>query len=227
MNIVFDLVFVALLALNIFDGYRKGFVRIILSFAAVIVTWFVASGLSMPVAEWAIDAFVRDRLIVSIENLVADSIANGSDALIASIPDYIANLAETAGVSLENLAVQLGDTIDPAAAAIKIYEAVENNVVISVVRIISFFALYAVMNVVMSVVIMIICKVCNLPILKSFNRLLGSVVGGLRGVIIVAVVSIVLSLIAMLIPESPFAQSFEQSVVHGIVSDVTDVVFGS
>ena len=226
MNIIIDLAFVALLVISIIDGRRKGFVKIILSLAAMVVTWLVASSLSLPVAEWANEAFVGDWLTKSIEGAVADSVVNGSDAILASIPDYITALAQAAGISLEELAVQLGNTVDPAAAAEKIYGAIENNLVISALRIISFFALYLVMNWVTSIVIGLIGKVFRLPVLKGINKLLGSVVGAFKGIFIAAIISIILGLAAMVVPETAFAQALDGSVIYGILSETVHTVFG-
>lgn len=225
--LMFDLAFVALVAINILDGRRKGFVKIILSFAAMLVTWFVASELSQPVAEWANEAFVGGWITNAIEGAITDSVANGSEAFLESIPDYIANAAQIAGISLENLASQLSGTVDPAVAAEKIYGAIENNLVLSVLRIVSFFVLYAVMNWVTSIVIGIIGKVFKLPVLKGFNKLLGSAVGALKGVFIVVIISIIFGLVAMVIPETAFAQALEGSVIHGIISDAVRVIFGN
>lgn len=227
LALIIDLVFVALVVINILEGRRKGFVRIVLSFAAMLLTWYAAGELSQPVAEWANEAFVRGWLSGSIERAVADGIANGSDALIASIPDYIANAAEIAGISIQNLASQLGDTVDPALASEQIYEAIENPLIIPVIRIVSFFILYAVMNWIFAIVIRFISRVFKLPILKSFNRLLGSAVGALKGIIVIAVISIVLGLVAMVTPETEFAQALDQSVIHQTLSDAVHVIFGS
>lgn len=230
MNItalMFDIAFVALIVISILDGRRKGFVKIILSFAAMLLTWFIASKLSLPVAEWANEAFVGGWITESIEGAIADTVANGSQSFLETIPDYIANAAQIAGISLENLASQLSSSVDPAAAAEKIYAAVENKLVLSALRIISFFVLYALMNWVTSIVIGIIGKVFKLPVLKGFNKLLGSAVGAFKGIFIVAIVSIILGLVAMVIPETPFAQALEGSVIHGIVSDAAHVIFGN
>ena len=62
---------------------------------------------------------------------------------------------------------------------------------------------------------------------KGFNKLLGSVVGAFKGIFVVAIVSIILGLVAMVIPETPFAQALEGSVIHGIVSDAVHVIFGN
>lgn len=230
MNItafIIDLVFVALIVINIIDGRRKGFVKIILSFAGMLITWFAASGLSLPVAEWANEAFVGGWVIKVLEGAIADSIASGSDTLLASIPDYIANVAQAAGISFEEIASQLGNTVDPTVAAEKIYGAIENNLVISVLRILSFFALYLAMNWVVSIAIGIIGKVFKLPVLKGINKLLGSAVGALKGILIAAVVSIVFTLVAMVVPETAFAQALDGSAVYGILSEAVHAVIGS
>ncbi len=224
---IVDLVFVALLVINVLDGRRKGFIKITLSFAALLVAWFFASELSMPVAEWANEAFAGGWITKAIEGTIADSIANGSDALLASIPDYISNAAQAAGVSLEEIASQLGNTVDPVVAAEKIYGAIENNFVISVLRIISFFAIYLIMNWVASIAIGVIGRVFRLPVLKGINKLLGSVVGALKGILIAAIISIILSLAAMAVPETAFAQALDGSVIYGILSEAVHAVFGS
>lgn len=227
MNFIFDLVFVTLLVICIIDGRRKGFIKIGLSFAAMLIAWIVASEFSRPVAEWANEAFAGEWIIKVLEGAIANSVSNGADSLFVSIPEPITNVLEVAGVSLEDLASQLGNTIDPAIAAEKFYSALENNIFISILILISFFGLYLVVNLVASFATRIINKMFKLPILKSVNRLLGAVFGGMKGVIIVTIISIVLRLTAMVIPDTPFAQALEQSVVHGIISDVTQVIYGS
>lgn len=225
--VMFDLAFVVLVLISILDGRRKGFVKIILSFAAMLVTWFVASELSQPVAEWANEAFVGGWITSAIEGAIADTVSNGSQAFLESVPEYISNAAQIAGISLEDLASQLSGAVDPAAAAEKIYGAIESKLVLAVLRIISFFVLYVAMNWVTSIVIGIIGKVFKLPVLKGFNKLLGSVVGAFKGVFVVAIVSIILGLVAMVIPETPFAQALDGSVIHGIISDITHVIFAN
>ncbi len=227
MSVIIDLAFIALLVINIIDGRRKGFVKIVLSLAAMVVTWLVASSLSLPVAEWANEAFVGEWLTNAIEGAVSDSIANGPDAIVASIPDYIANIMQVAGISLEELAVQLGNTVDPAAAAEKIYGAIENNLVISVLRIVSFFVLYLLMNWVTSIAIGLVGNVFRLPVLKGINKLLGSVIGAFKGIFIAVIVSIIFVLIAIAFPESDFVQALDGSVIYGILSEAVHTVFGS
>lgn len=225
--LIIDLAFAALVIINVFDGRRKGFVKMILSFIATIVSWLIASEFSQPIAEWANENFVHGWISASIENAIADSLGNGTNALIEAIPDYIARAAETAGISVQNLALQLNNTVDSAQAAEKIYTAVEGTFVVPAIRIVAFFIVYAITERILALGIGIINRFFKLPIIKSFNKLLGGAAGALKGILIVAVVSIVLNLFIMVAPESVFAQAVEQSTVQQIMTDSIAELFSN
>lgn len=226
LPLIIDLAFVAFIVINVFEGRRKGFVKMILSFAATIFSWLIAAELSQPLAEWANEAFVHGWISASIENAISSSLGNGADALIESIPDYIASAAETAGISLQTLALQLSDTVDSAQAAEKIYLAVENSFVVPAIKIVAFFVVFAVAQRVLAVLIGIVNKFFKLPVIKSFNKLLGGVAGGFKGVIAVAVLSLVLCFAVMLAPETDFALAVEQSMIYQImIESITALIF--
>ena len=227
LPLIIDLAFVALLVVNVLDGRKKGFVKMILSFAAAVLSWLIAAEFSQPLAEWANEAFVHGWISGSIENAIADSLGNGTNALIEAIPDYIANAAETAGISVQSLAQQLGSSVDSAQAAEKIYTAVESAFVVPAIRIVAFFIVFAVAQRILAILIGIVNKFFKLPIIKSFNKLLGGAAGALKGIIVIAVLSLVLSFVIMLAPETDFALAAEQSTVYQIMTDTIKAVFSN
>lgn len=227
LPLIIDLAFVALLVVNVLDGRKKGFVKMILSFAAAVLSWLIAAEFSQPLAEWANEAFVHGWISGSIENAIADSLGNGTNALIEAIPDYIANAAETAGISVQSLAQQLGSSVDSAQAAEKIYTAVESAFVVPAIRIVAFFIVFAVAQRILAILIGIVNKFFKLPIIKSFNKLLGGAAGALKGIIVIAVLSLVLSFVIMLAPETEFSLAAEQSTVYQIMTDTIKAVFSN
>lgn len=227
LPLIIDLAFVALLVVNVLDGRKKGFVKMILSFAAAVLSWLIAAEFSQPLAEWANEAFVHGWISGSIENAIADSLGNGTNALIEAIPDYIANAAETAGISVQSLAQQLGNSVDSAQAAEKIYTAVESAFVVPAIRIVAFFIVFAVAQRILAILIGIVNKFFKLPIIKSFNKLLGGAAGALKGIIVIAVLSLVLSFVIMLAPETDFSLAAEQSTVYQIMTDTIKAVFSN
>ncbi|MBQ2842453.1 MAG: CvpA family protein [Clostridia bacterium] len=213
LPVLVDIAFVALILVNIFDGRRKGFVKIVLSFAAMIISWIFASEMSEPVALWANETFVHGWVTGMLEGMIADSIGNGADAVVEAIPDYLLNVLEVTNISIQDVVSQIGVGTDPAQAAEQIYKAIENPFIFSLTRIASFFVIYAISNAVLSVAVSAVSRIFKLPILKSFNKLLGSVVGALKGIMIIAIISVVLSLVSMAFPETAFAQIVDESAI--------------
>lgn len=225
LPILIDLAFVALLAVNVLEGRRKGFVKMILSFAAAIFSWLIAAELSQPIAVWANESFVHGWISGSIENAIADSIGNGTNALVAAIPNYISSAAETAGISLQSLVQQFGSNIDSAQAAEQIYSAVESSFVVPAIRIVAFFIVYAIASRVLAFGIGIINRFFKLPIIKHLNRILGCFAGALKGAVIMSVICVLLSFVVMIAPETVFAEVVEQSTVYQSVTDTISKLF--
>lgn len=224
-HLIIDFVFLLFVAICVFDGRKKGFVKMILSFAATIVSWLIAYELSEPIAVWANESFVHGWISDSIENAIAGSIGNGTDALLESIPNYIANVAQTAGISLNEIALQLGNSVDSAQAAEKIYAVLDASAIVPILKIIAFFVVYAIVEWVLALGIGVINKICKLPIIKGFNKLLGGLAGALKGIITCAVVSLVLSIFVMLSPESQLALAVGKSTVYQVISEALALIF--
>lgn len=227
LPLIIDLAFVALLVVNVLDGRKKGFVKMILSFAAAVLSWLIAAEFSQPLAEWANEAFVHGWISGSIENAIADSLGNGTNALIEAIPDYIANAAETAGISVQSLAQQLGSSVDSAQAAEKIYTAVESAFVVPAIRIVAFFIVFAVAQRILAILIGIVNKFFKLPVIKGINRILGCFAGALKGAVIMSVICILLSLVIMILPENEIVSEIGNSTVYQSVIETVKAVFSN
>jgi uncharacterized membrane protein required for colicin V production len=214
-----DIALIAIIAIGIFDGYKKGFVKIVLSFVAILISWFFASELSQPAAVWVSENIIQGWATGAIENLIADSIGKGTEAVLSAIPESLINIGTQAGVSFSEIAAQVGGSVDAAQAAQQIYEAIENNIVISIARIASFVVIFVILNAVLSVAVRLISKLFKLPGLNLVNRLLGASVGAAKGVFLAAIINVAISFIVMVAPESAISVAAEQSVVHNFLSD--------
>ncbi len=225
LPVIIDVAFIAVVIANVLDGRKRGFVRIALSLAAAFVSWIIASEYAQPVAIWANESFVHGWISGSIENAIASHLGGGTSELIEAIPDYIANAAELAGISLQNLALQLNSAVDSAEAAEQIYTAIEGAFVIPAIKIVVFFIIYAISNAILSIGINMVNTIFRLPVIKSFNKLLGGAAGAAKGILIIGVISIALSFLTMVAPETPFAQAISQSAIQQFLSDAIKALF--
>ena len=218
-SFIIDIALIAVIALGVFDGYKKGFVRIVLSFVAILISWFLASAVSQPAAVWLSENIIQGWATGAIENLIADSIGKGSEAVLATIPETLINIGTQAGISFSEIVNQIGGSVDAAQAAQQIYEAIEDNVVISIARIASFVVAFVIFNAVLSFAVRLISKLFKLPVLNFVNRALGASVGAAKGLLLAAIINVAISFIAMAAPESAIAVAAEQSTVHSFLSD--------
>ena len=217
-SFIIDIALIAVIALGVFDGYKKGFVRIVLSFVAILISWFLASAVSQPAAVWLSENIIQGWATGAIENLIADSIGKGSEAVLATIPETLI-IGTQAGISFSEIVNQIGGSVDAAQAAQQIYEAIEDNVVISIARIASFVVAFVIFNAVLSFAVRLISKLFKLPVLNFVNRALGASVGAAKGLLLAAIINVAISFIAMAAPESAIAVAAEQSTVHSFLSD--------
>lgn len=217
---VIDLIFIAILAMSIINGRREGFVKMALSLAATVISWIIASEYSPSVAEWVNDNFIRENLIESLTAKIAEVIDGGSQAVLGALPGYITNAAEAAGISVESIVSGVGSSADPASIAANICEALEGTFIIPAVRIISFCVLLAILNAVFGMFIGIINSVFRLPVIKSFNKLFGGIAGAIKGIIAVAVVSVVFKGLTYIEPGNAFSQAVNESSVQQFVWEI-------
>ncbi len=214
LPIIIDIVLIAILISCIFDGRRKGFVKMVLSIIATIVSIFIGKEFSTPVAMWIKDAFVHDRITASIEKAIASSVANGTQAIADAVPSYITGACEAVGVSADRLFANIGSFANAAEIAESISVAAESAFINGALMVVSFCVIYAISSFVLSFAVSAINRIFKLPILRTLNKTLGAALGGVKGVVIVFVVSGIIGVAAMFMSNPEFIHAVEQTVIQ-------------
>lgn len=219
---IIDSALIIMLLMFIFDGRRKGFVKMVLSIAATILSIMVARELCEPVAVWVEENLIRQAATNSIADALSFHINETVQEASAALPDYIMNAVQHSGISLESV-ISGEITLEAVEnAAAQIYSAIKDFAIVPAAKIVAFFVIYLICNAVLSFAVSFINKVFKLPVLKSLNRFLGSVLGGIKGVFMVVLVSAVLGCATMIISSNDFINAVEhtyiqQSVWQGLI----------
>ncbi len=216
LPIVIDLVLIFILISSIFDGRKKGFVKMILSIIATIISIFISNELAEPVAIWINKAFVHDRIAGSIENAISSSISGGAQAIADSLPDYIVRAAEAGGISADGLLAGIGSSANAAEIAEQICIAAENAFIGGALIVVAFCIIYAISSFILSFGVSAINRIFKLPVLRTLNKTLGGVLGGVKGIVIMFIVSGIIGFAAMFGLLSPefFTKAVEQTVIQ-------------
>jgi len=211
---IIDAALVIMLLMFIFDGRKKGFVKMVLSIAATILSIMLARELCEPVALWIEKNLIRQAATNSIANALSFHINETVQDAAGALPAYIINAAQYAGFSIDSV-ISGEITIEAIEKAVpQIYSAIKDFAIIPAAKIVSFFILYVICNGILSFAVSFINKVFKLPILKTFNRFLGSVLGGLKGVFMVFLVSAVLGCATMIVISEDFIDAVEHTYIQ-------------
>ena len=215
LSIIIDLALVAVFVLAVIKGRRNGFVKTVLSIIATIIAVVVAKEFCEPIAIWIEENLVRNAAMSSIANVLEFKIGGTIEDAISAIPPYILNAAEYAGVEIESF-VSGGIITDEtsATATQAIYSAIKEVAIIPAAKVVAFFVVYAIVNAILSIGISLVNKIFKLPVLKGINRLLGGIIGAVKGVFETYVISAVIGFLSMLIPTHEFPEAVEQTILH-------------
>lgn len=184
MNYLLVVTIVAIL-IGVIKGYRKGFLRLAVYIAGLILVVLIVTKISPYVSDFLVERTnmydtVREKIvhIYKEQNSVADnSLPENQTATIESygLPDLIA------GALVNN---NNEDMYSRLAAAL-FEEYISGYLAKIVIKAGSFFVLFVILAIVMFCVLTAIKIIEKIPVLRTFNRMLGVVAGG--GMVIVFV----------------------------------------
>lgn len=215
LPIIIDLVLVVIFIGGIIKGRKNGFVKMVLSIIATIVAILIAKEYCEPVALWIEENLIRNAAMHSITNVLEFKIGGTIQDAISAIPPYILNAAEYAGVEIESFVSGGIITAETSATAAQaIYSAIKEVAIIPAAKVVAFLIIYAIVNAILSIGVSFVSKIFKLPVLKGINRLLGAVVGGIKGFFEVYIISAAVGFLSMLIPDHEITQAIENTVLQ-------------
>lgn len=216
-----DAVVVLIFVCAVLDGRRRGFVKMILSLVAAIISIALAGELSEPIAVRINDAYLHDIIVEEIDNnLNIDDITQQDVAQIEeAVPSQIMAVAEEAGISIEDILTAATDA-EGGLSENLIAEA-EENLIIPILTMTVFAAVYILLMMVFAIIIGAINTAFKLPVLNKLNTLLGALLGALKGVTVVLVISIVAVLTASFAPENELGEAVLNSVLLNKIFEIT------
>ena len=191
MQLVIDILLIAVFGLLVFRGWWRGFVKSILSLGRLILSFVITILFGSAFSGWLDEKFVNPPVFESVfkkfSDIAADvtSTAEGSvDALVEQIPEGFRGYLDL-------------EAVDPTAKIDALVEQWSHTVADGISKVIAtvlgFILLFILSFLVLTVVIFIVSKVAKLPAIKTVDKLLGLVMGVISGAVAVIIISVILS----------------------------------
>ena len=172
LGIIFDIILVAIIALNVFICYRKGLVKLAVGLIAVIVAIIVSVVLYKPVSNIIIENTEIDE---NIENTVIENFSAETD-----------EQEDTDNGFMKYMEKYVNDSINKTRNQI-VLEA-SNVIATKVINICVFLGIFIIARIVLILLTFIADIIMSLPILKQFNKAGGIIYGLIKALLIIYVI---------------------------------------
>mgnify|MGYP004588985031 CR=1 FL=1 len=173
MEIIIDLVIVAILLVNIIIGYKKGLINVIFSICAFLIAIIATLILYKPVSNIIMD---KTNIDEKIKQMIVDDTKKAPEEKEnknnTEIQNYIENYIQNAADEAKSQAT----------------ETIADAIAIKGVQVITGIILFVAIRIVLIALKFITQEIANLPIIKQFNELGGLIYGIAKGLIIIYII---------------------------------------
>lgn len=208
MEIVVDIIIVAILALCIIYGYKKGLIKVATKLLATIIAIVVTLILYIPISNLIINATSIDE---SIQNVIYENVSKNIT------PENNDNSNEN---YLQTIQGQLVED-----AKNNILPETSRKLAINIIHIGVIIFLFVALKIGISLIKALTDKISKLPVIKQFDKAGGVVYGLLIGFVIIFVSLTIIKIVAGINQDNPVSKSVEKSFIGGILynNNVVDI----
>lgn len=199
MGIIFDIIVVAIIALNIFICYKKGLVKLAVGLIAVFASIILAVVLYKPVSNMVIENTEIDDKIKNaiIENFTTESEETEEKQDDDGFMKYIEKYVDDAVNKTKNeVVIEASDTI-----------------AVKVINICVILAIFILARLVLILLTFIADLITELPILKQFNEIGGIIYGIVKALLIIYVILAVLFFVVYTTGNTTIADAIANSFI--------------
>lgn len=208
MSLAIDLILLAVIAMCVVGGIKRGFIRTLMSFVTVIAAalgaWYFTPSLSLYIRSTFLEDKITDPVTQIIRSLLSPSL-DGKEALprlFSDMPDAFSSLLSRYGADASAAQNTVGSSAPDTASALASFLAQPAVEMIS--DALAFILLFFGIALALTIVTLVLDMIFKLPVLNALNRVgglaLGMLVGALYAWVIAAVLAAVMPYLAQVLP---------------------------
>ena len=229
MEYILDLIFIALAVVMIILGAKKGLIKALLDGLSTIASGIIAYILATPVAKVIYDAFVRgivkSEFLKGLDDSGTDfgSISEKVNALVNELPEGALNIASKFGFDVNGAILNVVSSAPDSNESLveTLMTNIGDNIFLKITEAVTMFALFIIVSIALTFVIRLLNKVVKkLPVIKQANKLAGGLLGLVKAVVIIFVVSTVL----VFVQNEELAPMINSSVILKVVNDINPLL---
>ena len=203
MNIILDLIVVAIIALTVILSVKRGFVRSAVELAGFVLAVVLAFNLGPVLADTTYESVIREPVAKtvagSLDSAVGEQVTSLSDKVWSGIPSFITSNAEKFGITRDVMdsslnAVTSNNTAD---IALELTDKVVKPVAVAGLKVVYGFLIFIILAILAKILAKPINKLFSISFVGTLNRLLGAVLGLGKGIVYAILFCAIISIIVI------------------------------
>ena len=175
---------ISLVFLCVFNGYNKGFMRLMVSFSGTIVILIAVVFISPAISSFLLS---NGEVVTSIQDKVKDTFISDNDELNTSKEEQIKSIEnyELPEIIINSLISNNNEEVYSALMVTLFNEYVSLYITKLIINAAAFVGVFIVLNIIMKLLLSASDLVNKIPVFKGINRLLGAALGAAEGILFV------------------------------------------
>ena len=213
MNYI-DLIVIVFIGLIVFEGFKKGFVKMVFEFVGLIVAFFASKQYSFIIEEFIIN---KTKMYEIIHDFFQNKAQWLTEIIQDGTADVVNNLQEALQLpqEMKMLFIQSYE----GGIGVGNFDVFVNVITDFVIKSIGFLITFLIVYLILLIICNVINAIVKLPLLNITNKLGGSVVGFAKGVITLYIVFALASPVIAFIPNNKFVENIHNSTSGKIFYD--------
>lgn len=226
---ILDIVVVALIALSVFLGYRKGLVKLAIGIVSLLLSLVITGILYIPLSNLVVNVTNIDETIENaiyekaMENAFDESATknttnnNNSTSSNNRTNNNTSTSKSATGVNASSKTADSTSLSLTQAVAEGTLPAAARGLSVSVVRLGVFIVLCLASRVIIGILAKFADALANLPLIKQFNKTGGIICGLIRGVLVAYVALLLVAYITQINPDNSIYKSIQDSYITKVM----------
>lgn len=233
MTYIVDIIILVIFLITVIASYKKGFFKSLFDLIGTLVAIIAARILSSSLAPQGFDMFIKEPARLTLTNSLGTvgttDYGTQVESAINSIPDSLNGIMSFIGIDKEAI---LNEVSSSELAQGNLVDNIMQSIVTPVGTAIIQFLLFVVLAIVITIVLKIVVKlldfiITKLPVVKSLNKGLGIVIGALRGIIAVLIISMLMGVVVSFIGNETVIDAVNNSVIVSAAQELIATVSGA
>lgn len=200
MSIILDIAVVVLIIAIVLLSAKRGFARTATELVGFIAAVFISFTISTPLSNITYDKIIEPSVVSSLSEIAGISANETTDKVWDALPSALKNYTGKIGVSKESLDKSISEDLATGVedTAKGLSQKAVKPIAVRFISLVYSALIFSALLFVVKILARYINKLFSFSVAGTLNRLLGSIIGIPKGIIIAALICTVISLIVSL-----------------------------